>query len=282
MQHSPCYMWLLLYYEKMQESIEKHMKILNNTQITALCQLAKQAGDAIMAIYEDESALQVQQKADDSPVTAADLAAHNIIMARLPEITPDITIISEESAQKATVTNADTFWLVDPLDGTKSFIKRTGEFTVNLGLIHKAQPVAGIVYVPAQEVLYFTAADGKAYKQQGNADAVQIRCRRPDAEAGFDVVASQSHRTPETDDFIATHKVRSFVAAGSSLKFCLVAEGAADLYPRFGPTMEWDTAAAHAVLLAAGGTLTQPDGSAFLYAKPDLRNGHFIAGGLGV
>ncbi len=263
--------------------------MLTADDIDYLKALAQEAGAEILRHYQ--GAAQVEIKEDDSPVTAADLAANAIIMRGLRARWPKTYIVSEEGAPNDGLMPPDvagSFWLVDPLDGTKSYIKRTGEFTVNIALIQAGQPVFGVVFVPVQNLLYWTDAQGAAWRKNASDAAEKITVRRPPA-AGLTVVASKSHRSKETDEMIAHLKeatgfaVAEFRAASSSLKFCLLAEGAADLYPRLGPTMEWDTGAAHAILRAAGGKLRRPDGTAFTYgnrqqARPYL-NPFFIAWG---
>lgn len=244
--------------------------------IPQLNQLAIEAGAIIMPYYKGECEIEIKE--DNSPVTEADIAANAYIVAALQQFAPEVQIVSEEGKQNP-VTKDQDFWLVDPLDGTKSFIKQTGEFTVNIALIEAGEPTLGVIYVPVREELYFTGEDGSAYKQAKNAASQQISTRNV-PESGMIVVASQSHRTQETDDFInGLENVDTLISASSSLKLCLVAEGAADVYPRFGPTMEWDIAAGHAILRAAGGHLRNPDHSVFEYAKPTFLNGHFIAWG---
>lgn len=239
--------------------------------------LTKKAGEIIMGYYTGK--VTVMKKEDASPVTHADLAANKFIISELQKLTPSVPIVSEENdeADNVAAQAGGTFWLVDPLDGTKSFIKQTGEFTVNIALISAGKVMGGAVYVPAKSVGYFTAEDGNAYKQEGNNLPVQIRVR-PVPEDGMVVVASQSHRTPETDAYIATlPKVKELISASSSVKLCLVAEGKADVYPRFGRTMEWDIAAGQAVLQAAGGKVENVDGSPFTYGKQGFENPHFVA-----
>ncbi len=239
-----------------------------------LIHIARAAGDIIMEYYKQP--LDVQHKDDKSPVTAADIAANTYIVAQLTALTPHIPIISEENAEvdNQAALSSKLFWLVDPLDGTKSFIKRTGEFTVNIALIDNEKPIGGVVYVPVTGMCYATGVDGKAYKNEHEL----IQVRTPPQE-GLTVIASHSHRSPETEAYISTLKVASLLSASSSLKFCLVAEGKADVYPRFGRTMEWDTAAGHAVLLAAGGHVDKLDGTTLSYGKAGLDNPHFIAKG---
>lgn len=248
----------------------------------AIEKAALDAGRAIMAIY-DQGAL-VREKADLSPVTDADEAAERIILAGLRDLAPDIPVVAEESmaAGVGPVDAGPRFWLVDPLDGTKEFIRRRGEFTVNIGLIENGAPVLGVVYAPALGRLYAGATGGGAWRVDTRdhqpLERTAIAVRQADGHA-LVAVASKSHRTPETDAFLGRLSLATSRAAGSSLKFCLLAEGEADIYPRFGPTMEWDTAAGHAVLLAAGGVMTNLDGTAFRYGKPDYRNPGFLACG---
>jgi len=244
--------------------------------VDPIIKIAREAGDAIMEIY-NRGNISVEIKKDNSPVTEADIAANEIIVKALAEIAPKIKIVSEEGKEIIEVSSGEVFFLVDPLDGTKSFINRTGEFTVNIAIVENNHPVFGVVYLPVPKILYYTGADGHAYKDEGEGDEL-ISVRQVPSE-GHIVVASKSHNNPETDEFIKKLNVSKFMPAASSLKFCLVAEGKADIYPRFGTTMEWDTAAAHAVLLAAGGHMIKTNGSPFTYGKPDFRNEYFIAYG---
>ena len=238
-----------------------------------LCALAREAGRAIMAVYA--TPFEARAKADHSPVTAADEAAEQLIVAGLTRLTPEIPIVAEEAvaAGRAPTRLGARFWLVDPLDGTREFIARNGEFTVNIALIEGGRPTLGVVLAPAIDALYWS--DGR----QAFRGETPIRARSP-ATDGLVVLASRSHRTPETDAYIAALKVKSLASAGSSLKFCQLAAGEADLYPRHGRTMEWDTAAGDAVLRAAGGSVTTLDGHALVYGKPGFENPHFIARGL--
>lgn len=254
--------------------------------IESLKELAVEAGEVILSFYERETA--VERKSDKSPVTQADIAANDLLLAGLHTLTPGIPVISEEGGTldvSRGMAVPPHFWLIDPLDGTKSFIKRTGEFTVNLGLIEHRKTVWGLVYLPVPQTLYYVDEAGDALRQENGRPPARIGVRKPPAD-GLTVVASQSHLSKETEEYIRSlPSVRSYKNASSSLKFCLVAEGSADLYPRFGPTMEWDTAAAHAVLEAAGGRVVTPEGDAFLYGKvtqeKPLLNGNFIAKGGG-
>ncbi|PSN08955.1 3'(2'),5'-bisphosphate nucleotidase CysQ [Siccibacter turicensis] len=214
-----------------------------------ICQLAREAGDAIMQVYQGEKPLDATSKSDDSPVTAADIAAHRIIVSGLQRLAADIPVISEEDPPAWEVRQHWTrYWLVDPLDGTKEFLKRNGEFTVNIALIDAGKPVMGVVYAPVPNTLY-AAADGKAWKEEcGVRKEIQVRDARPPR-----VVVSRSHGgDDEMKEYLQQLGEHQTTSVGSSLKFCLVAEGEAQLYPRFGPTNIWDTAAGHAVAVAAG------------------------------
>lgn len=243
--------------------------------------LAIQAGAAIMDIYA-RADIAVENKDDASPVTEADMAADRIISAGLRAAFPDIALVTEEQAASHNVA-AERFFIVDPLDGTKEFIRRRGDFTVNIALVEQGVPVQGVVYAPARARMFLTRADGSAVEEQGPFDPdrtgalTPLVMRRPDADALI-VVASKSHRDAATDAYIARYKVADMRSAGSSLKFCLLAAGEADLYPRLGRTMEWDTAAGHAVLRAAGGEVLAFDTHAPLrYGKPGYANPFFIA-----
>lgn len=213
-----------------------------------ICQLAREAGAAIMQVYEGQKPLEATQKSDDSPVTAADIAAHTIILQGLQTLTPEIPVLSEEDPQTwETRQSWDRYWLVDPLDGTKEFLKRNGEFTVNIALIEKGKAVLGVVYAPVLNVMY-SAAEGKAWKEENGArNQIHVRDARPPL-----VVISRSHGDDELKEYLHQLGEHQTTSIGSSLKFCLVAEGQAQLYPRFGPTNIWDTAAGHAVAAAAG------------------------------
>lgn len=248
--------------------------------------LALEAGDVIMEIYESDD-FEVKSKSDDSPVTAADEAADALISAGLRQAFPDITLVTEEQAASHTE-RAETFLIVDPLDGTKEFIHRRGDFTVNIAYVQNGVPVRGVVYAPAKKRLFYTLADGSTVEESGPFDKgtpgaiTPIHVRTPDNEALM-VVASKSHRDQSTDDYIGKYKVADMTSAGSSLKFCLVATGEADLYPRVGRTMEWDTAAGHAVLKGAGGDVVRfDDHSSLQYGKDGYANPFFIAYAPGV
>jgi 3'(2'), 5'-bisphosphate nucleotidase len=246
--------------------------------IDALEPVAREAGAKIMEIYREGT--QADYKGDGSPVTIADKAAEEVILEALQTIAPDVTVISEENAASHALRAPDQFFLVDPLDGTKEFLKRDGKgsFTVNIALIEQGVPVMGVVYAPALDRM-FTGAQGLgAREQSGDAPARAMQVR-PVPASGRVAVASASHRDAQTDAWLSGQGITETVSIGSSLKFCLVAAGEADVYPRFGPTMEWDTGAGDAVLRAAGGRLCLPDDSAFDYGKPEYRNGAFIAWG---
>jgi len=260
---------------------------VSDTSLLAdLTDIAIDAGARIMTLYEKPIA--VTEKDDKSPVTEADQAAEDLILERLSKAAPDIPIVSEEAAAAGHVPEiAERFFLVDPLDGTREYIKRNGEFTVNIALIEHGNPVAGVVYAPALSLLY--AGDTKAGAFETRVDAHNraaagspraITTRKGPLD-GLIAIASRSHRDQKTEEFLNHYNVRDIVAAGSSLKFCVVARGEADIYPRHGRTMEWDTAAGHAVLAAAGGSVTRLDGSALTYGKTadNLANPFFIAKG---
>ncbi|MFY9327648.1 MAG: 3'(2'),5'-bisphosphate nucleotidase CysQ [Georgfuchsia sp.] len=239
--------------------------------------IARAAGSVIMDIYATDFA--VRGKSDASPVTEADEKAEAVILAALAKIAPDIPVISEEAAASGRIPKvAERFWLVDPLDGTKEFISRNGEFTVNIALIEKGQPALGVVLAPALNRLFAgVAGEGAFVEDTGIRRA--IRCRTAPAE-GLTVVSSRSHGDAAAlDAFLAGRKVAASVNAGSSLKLCLVAAGEADLYPRLGRTMEWDIAAGHAVLRAAGGHVKTLQGDELRYGKDGLDNPHFVASG---
>lgn len=254
--------------------------------VSAMRRLSIEAGRAIMEVYARDD-MGVRAKEDASPVTEADEAADAIISAGLRADFPDVPLVTEEQSTTHGL-SADTFLIVDPLDGTKEFVKRHGDFTVNIALVEDGIPTLGVVYAPAKGRMFLTTADGHVTEETGDFDLNQpgemrrIGVAKPD-EAALRVVASKSHRDQATDDYIANYPVASTVSAGSSLKFCLVAVGEADFYPRLGPTMEWDTAAGHAVLSAAGGHVVDRETHVPLaYGKPDFRNSHFLAYAPGV
>ena len=255
--------------------------------LAELARIAHEAGGLILKHYGE--APETRIKADSSPVTAADEEAEALILKRLAEIRPGVPVLAEESAARGHLPNfRDTFILVDPLDGTKEFLKRNGEFTVNIALVTRGHPVEGVVYAPALSRM-FAGDHGGAYEIAARADgpfdpgaARRIAARIP-PEAGLTAAISRSHGDTRTEEYLKAYRIAKLVTAGSSLKFCLIAAGEADLYPRHGPTMEWDTAAGHAVVNAAGGTVTKLDGAPFLYGKAaeGFRNPSFVARGKG-
>ncbi|HMP75601.1 MAG TPA: 3'(2'),5'-bisphosphate nucleotidase CysQ [Kiritimatiellia bacterium] len=245
--------------------------------LPSLLQLARDAGSAIMRIYDSPGA--IQQKADTSPLTLADLAAHHILIRGLKALTPDIPVVSEEEEDShAHRKPTGQFWIIDPLDGTKEFIAHNGEFTVNIALVENGFPLLGVVYAPALEALYWSEPGRGAYREQGR-EKRAIHVAADTAGRALRVVASKSHLDDATRAFINELGPHELVQAGSSLKFCRVAEGSADVYPRLGPTCEWDTAAAQAVVEAAGGSVKKLDASRLNYGKPDKLNPHFVVRG---
>ncbi|WP_420861847.1 3'(2'),5'-bisphosphate nucleotidase CysQ [Algirhabdus cladophorae] len=253
---------------------------------TVFRSLALEAGDKIMEIYNSDD-FEVKVKSDDSPVTEADEAADALISAGLRAAFPDILLVTEEQSGTHTQ-KADTFIIVDPLDGTKEFVHRRGDFTVNIAYVENGVPTRGVVYAPAKDRLFYTRADGQSVEEQGPfardtaGTLAPISVSKPDND-GLLVVASKSHRDQATDDYINKYNTKDMKSAGSSLKFCLIATGEADIYPRVGRTMEWDTAAGHAVLNGAGGAVIRfDDHSPLVYGKADYANPFFIAYAPGV
>lgn len=253
---------------------------------TEMRRLALEAGRKIMEIYNSED-FDIRTKSDESPVTAADEAADALISAGLRASFPDVPLVTEEQA----ATHGQiikTFLIVDPLDGTKEFVKRRGDFTVNIAYVEDGIPVRGVVYAPAKERLFYTTADGRTVEEKGPfgdepGEQTPVGVNPTPDNRGLMVVASKSHRDAATDEYIARYAVRDMTSAGSSLKFCLVATGEADLYPRLGRTMEWDTAAGDAVLRGAGGMVVRfDDHTEFTYGKPGFENPFFIAYAPGV
>jgi 3'(2'), 5'-bisphosphate nucleotidase len=239
--------------------------------------VAVSAGDAVAKIYSRAAAPDVSYKADDSPLTAADLASHWVIVSGLQGLSPEFPVLSEEGAERPYESRQGwrRFWLVDPLDGTKEFIRRNGEFTVNIALIEDGVPVLGVVHAPVLGRTYSGVRGEGAWRRDGDAAPVRIdACGTGDGELA--VVASRSHPGPLLAGFLDRLPEHRLVSMGSSLKLCLVAEGTADVYPRLGPTMEWDTAAAHAVVSAAGGEVLDFEGRPLEYNKENLLNPHFI------
>lgn len=247
-----------------------------------LLQAVRLAGQAIMVHYQKASG-QHQNKADQSPVTAADLAAHRVLTDQLQQLTPHIPVVSEEDESSWAVrTQAPRFWLIDPLDGTKEYLSRNGQFTVNLALIDEQATVWGCVYAPALDQLYWGArAQGAFMTHAGQTRALRLEAP-PQALSSTRVVASKSHMDPGTLAFIERLGPSTLVQSGSSLKFCLIADQQADIYPRLAPTCEWDTAAAQAVLEAAGGQVLDLQGQALRYGKAEVLNPFFVAARPGV
>lgn len=252
----------------------------------ALGEIAWRAGEIVLAHYE--AGTEARKKADQSPVTAADEEAETYILARLAEIAPGVPVIAEEAVSAGRTPEIGArFFLVDPLDGTKEFISRNGEFTVNIAEIVNGNPVRGVVYAPAKARMFIGEIPGGAYECATHAhqlpDFASMKriATRPAPKDGLVAVASRSHRDHLTDEYLMAYPVKEFITAGSSLKFCLVAAGEADIYPRHGRTMEWDVAAGHAVLLAAGGSMTTIDGRPFIYGKVEEKfaNPFFVARG---
>lgn len=252
--------------------------------LEAVTSIAAEAGRRILDVYERQ--FDVSRKDDGSPLTDADRAAHEVIVARLAQLTPGIPVLSEESAKIEYSTRADwqRFWLVDPLDGTKEFVNRNGEFTVNIALVDQGAPVLGVVVVPVTAVAYLGVKGKGAWKEQGGCDRKPIRVRTYDGGRAT-VVASRSHRGEALDRFLERLHARegeyATTSMGSSLKLCLVAEGQADIYPRLGLTSEWDTAAAQCVVESAGGQVVDLDGKPLRYNKPDILNPWFLVTGGG-
>jgi 3'(2'), 5'-bisphosphate nucleotidase len=247
--------------------------------IDAIINIAREAGEAIMAVY-GRADFGIEFKEDVSPLTHADLAAHNVIVQRLKSLGPELPVLSEESREVPYETRRkwDRYWLVDPLDGTKEFIKRNDEFTVNIALIEEGQSVLGVVLAPALGLLYHASTGGTAFRtgRDGRTEPIRVSDYRT---GRLKVAASRSHAGRTLEAFLGKIGDYDPIPMGSSLKFCLVAEGAAHFYPRFGTTMEWDTAAAHCVVAAAGGSVTDFSGKPLIYNKPDLTNPEFIVCG---
>lgn len=233
--------------------------------------LARAAGIKIMTHYRAGQA--VYRKDDNSPVTEADRVANHIIVEGLKSITPEIVVVSEEG-EKPDVPWLGYFWLVDPLDGTRSFIRGSGYFTVNIALIeNRKDPVMGVIYDPVNGDMYYSDKNGAFHELGGKVRRLQVRKKQQPVSA----LVSHSHLNAATEEYLVAHNIKERIPCASSIKFCMLAEGKADIYPRFGPTMEWDTAAGHAILNAAGGELKTPEGKPFLYGKEGFLNGNFIA-----
>lgn len=252
------------------KAIKKHLE--------QLIDIAYEAGRVIMDIYESDD-LGIESKSDESPLTKADKAANEVICAGLAKITPNIPIISEENKEIPydVRKNFEYFWMVDPLDGTKEFIKKNGEFTVNIALIHNQKSIAGVVYAPVLDNMYYAIEGEGAYIIEDNEQVPLVANNYQKNDSHVKVVCSRSHLNDATQAFIDDYTDPELISKGSSLKFLILAEGGAELYPRLAPTMEWDTAAAHIILTESGGRISQPDGAPLLYNKENLLNPHFIA-----
>ena len=253
---------------------------LNTAALTvSLREIAHRAGTEILTVYGSD--FTVLDKADASPVTEADTRAERVILNGLAACAPDLAVVAEESVAAGHVPALDgrPFFLVDPLDGTREFIGRNGEFTVNIALVEDGSPTAAVVHLPALDETFWTAGDGMAWRARGGAEPERIACRQPGGD-GLVVIASRSHRGAETDVYLERFEIADVVSAGSSLKFCRIAEGTADLYPRLGRTMEWDIAAGHAIVEAAGGSVETIDGKRLVYGKPGFENPRFVVRGL--
>jgi len=248
-----------------------------DTLLPELLSLCTQAGEAIMAVYRTE--FDIERKGDESPLTEADLAAHRIIMEGLKSLSPELPRLSEEGSRIpfAQRSQWESYWLIDPLDGTREFIKKNGEFTVNIALIRNHAPVLGVIHAPALQMSYYGGAGTGAFKRVGDAPTQSIGVRPLKADRPPRILVSRSHRTERQDAFLERLGDHVTMSIGSSLKFCLVAEGEADFYPRLGPTSEWDTAAGQAILEAAGGQVTKTDFSPLRYnTKESLLNPDFL------
>jgi len=243
--------------------------------IEAVKSIARLAGDQILSFYGQT--IPVEKKSDDSPLTKADLAAHRVIVEGLRELDDSIPVLSEEAAEIPYDARQswDQFWVVDPMDGTKEFIKQTGEFTVNIALVQQHAPVLGVIYVPAQERFYWALKDQGAFKQGNLESSLAIQVRTVD-EGNLGIVASRDHAGPMVTELLERFPAAQTQSMGSSLKFCLVAEGQADIYLRDVPTMEWDTAAAQCIVEQAGGVVQDLDGKRLAYNKKELRNPSII------
>ncbi len=237
-----------------------------------LVNIAREAGELIMTHYQNNE--EIYRKLDASPVTEADRAADRFIVEKIKTISEEYPIVSEEG-NKPDVSRASVFWLIDPLDGTKSFIRGSGYFTVNIGLIENNVPILGIIYDPVSKTMYWGTEKGAFREHNGVINPIHVR-KKHTSQTAF---VSHTHTNKATEEYLTKNEITERTPCASSIKFCFLAEGKADIYPRFGPTMEWDTAAGHAILGAAGGSVTKPDGSPFLYGKENFLNGNFLAKG---
>lgn len=244
--------------------------------LEALGKLAREAGKAILEVYETD--FEVEEKADTSPLTLADRRSHQIISARLQTRYPAIPVLSEEGREVPYTVRREwpAFWLVDPLDGTKEFVKKNGEFTINIALIQGTVPTLGVIYLPVPDRLYLADLRRGCWEQRGGSSRKLAMGMVPSASPPR-VVKSRSHPSPDLETLLEALPAYESVSRGSALKFCALAAGEADCYPRLGPTWEWDTAAGQAIVTAAGGVMVSLDGTPFTYNKPNLRNGPFLA-----
>lgn len=250
---------------------------ISRDMLLKLVAAARRAGGAALEVYDTDFG--VSYKEDRSPVTEADLRSHGVIKKALAELAPDTPLLSEEGRDIVYDQRRGwrEFFLVDPLDGTKEFIKRNGEFTVNIALIRDGSPAMGIIFVPVLGVMYYALKGHGAFRQAGGGEPEKIAVNRKPSAQGLVVATSRSHASAELEKYLEGFKVKERVSRGSSLKFCLVAEGKADLYPRLGPTWEWDTAAGHAILEEAGGSVVDLHGAPLRYNKKSLKHAGFVA-----
>jgi 3'(2'), 5'-bisphosphate nucleotidase len=250
--------------------------------VSEIIKISKNAGEIILKFYNDD--ILYEKKSDNSPVTLADKEADLYIVNELQKLNPDIPVVSEEGSNFFKKTSKN-YWLVDPLDGTKSFIRRQGDFTVNIGLIKNNRTIGGVIYAPVTRDTYYVGEDGSAYHENAEGKTVKMQVSGNKTK-GLTVIASHSHMNVATDEYIKKLDAKEIISAASSLKFCVVAKGDADIYPRFNPTMQWDTAAGQAILQAAGGSVVDESGAEFSYIMPDMSvtenrflNGYFVAKG---
>jgi 3'(2'), 5'-bisphosphate nucleotidase len=257
------------------------MTTVDTISLDALLSIAVEAGRKILDIYDSivDVASITETKSDHSPLTLADKASHEIICQRLLALYPDIPVLSEEGKHTgyALRKNWELFWLVDPLDGTKEFIKHNGEFAVNIALIKGNLPLLGIIYVPVWNLLYYGNVHQGAFRQTPGQPAVKLQVNHKKKQ--LTAVGSRSHSDLAEQEILSKYDISAITSIGSSLKFCLIAEGKADIYYRHGPTMEWDTAAGQAIVVAAGGKVTDASGNTFTYNKPSLINSSFLCQG---
>jgi 3'(2'), 5'-bisphosphate nucleotidase len=255
---------------------------ISQDMLRELIAASRRAGEAALEVYDTD--FDVSYKDDRSPVTEADRRSHGIIKQALAEVAPDTPLLSEEGRDVAYAERRSwrEFFLVDPLDGTKEFIKRNGDFTVNIALIRDGAPTMGIIFVPVTGVMYYALRGHGAFSQTGEGEPDSIAVNQGPSAGGLVVASSRSHGSTELDKYLENFKVKERVSRGSSLKFCLVAEGRADLYPRLGPTWEWDTAAGHAIVEEAGGKVLDLGGKPLLYNKEVLKHAGFVALAMGI